>query len=267
MVADHRYLTIYVLNRSKSSLSGGRLLYRIRSRIAMLLKKVVLEEYGSALVVCLQGMALPPREKQYIVNWQLSIISAARNHDLEFVRCLRLISRIMMPNSASPIYLAEHAKQADYSDMDNEALVVWIKVLEDMAGTGDRELCNRFKEACTEVFASQGFPDMMVDGPLVKPPAPRDGVEGQTSLREKLIRAAQGLPSEPAMPSTHGVGAQALGEPEPNLGMDKEAAGRSFRAEELQPDRPARLSLPIWKAMKAKRHLTPRNRGEEALWH
>jgi hypothetical protein len=218
-------------------------------------------------VVCLQGMALPPREKQYIVNWQLSIIGAVRNHDLEFVWCLRLISWIMMPNSAPPIDMAEHAKQADYSDMDKEALVVWIKVLEDMAGTGDRELCNRFKEACTEVFASQGFPDMMVDGPLVKPPAPRDGVEGQTSLREKLIRAAQGLPSEPAMPSTHGVGAQALGEPEPNLGMDKEAAGRSFRAEKLQPDRPARLSLPIWKAMKAKRYLTPRDHGEEALWH
>jgi hypothetical protein len=35
----------------------------------------------------------------------------------------------MMPNSALPINLEEHAKQADYSDLDKEALVVWIKIL------------------------------------------------------------------------------------------------------------------------------------------
>ncbi len=39
---------------------------------------------------------MPPRERQYITNWQLSIIAAARVHDLEFIRCLRLISQVMM---------------------------------------------------------------------------------------------------------------------------------------------------------------------------
>jgi hypothetical protein len=124
-------------------------------------------------------MAMPPRERQYITNWQLSIIAAARVHDLEFIRCLRLISQVMMPNSAPPINLADHAKQEDYSDMDKLALVVWIKVLEDMADTGDIVLCRQFREVCNEVFASQGLPDMMANGPWVKPP-PLSGGGGRS---------------------------------------------------------------------------------------
>jgi hypothetical protein len=114
-------------------------------------------------------MAMPPRERQYITNLQLSIIAAVRVHDLEFVRCLRLISRVMMPNSAPPIDLADHAKQEDYSDVDKQALVIWIKVLEDMADIGDSELRRQFREVCTEVFASQGLPDMMVNGLSPRP--------------------------------------------------------------------------------------------------
>jgi hypothetical protein len=45
---------------------------------------------------------------------------------------------------------------------------------------------------------------------------------------------------------------------------DEGAAGRSARPEELAPDRPARLSRPIWKT---KRRTGPRDRDEEAPWH
>ncbi len=56
---------------------------------------------------------MAPRERQYITNWQLSIIAAARVHDMEFIRCLRLVSQAMLPGKAPPINLEDHAKQND----------------------------------------------------------------------------------------------------------------------------------------------------------
>jgi hypothetical protein len=209
-------------------------------------------------------MAMPPRERQYITNWQMSIITAARVHDMEFIRCLRLISQVMMPNKAPPINLADHAKQDDYSDEDKQTLVVWIKVLEDMANTGDSLLCRQFREACNEVFTSQGLPDMMVNGPWIKPPPLSSGVEGPAMIRERLVQIAQGLFDRPAAPSYENKSAQGSdADPE----ADEGAAGRSARPEELAPDRPARLSRPIWKTMTTKRRTGPRGRGEEAPWH
>ncbi len=187
-------------------------------------------------------MAMPPRERQYITNWQLSTINAARVHDMEFIRCLRLISQAMLPGRAPPINLADHAKQDDYSDEDKQTLVVWIKVLEYMADTGDSLLCRQFREACNEVFASQGLPDMMVNGPWVKPPPLGGGVERPTTLRERLVQSVQGLFDRPAASSYENKSAQGSdADPEADGG----AAGRSARPEELAPDRPARLSRPI----------------------
>jgi hypothetical protein len=209
-------------------------------------------------------MAMPLRERQYITNWQMSIIAAARVHDMEFIRCLRLISQAMMPNKAPPIDLVNHAKQDDYSNEDKQALVVWIKVLEDMADTGDSVLCRQFREACNEVFASQGLPDMMTNGPWVKPPPLSGGVRGPAILRERIAQIGQGLIGSPAVPSHGNKNAQGSdADPE----ADEGAAGRSARPEELAPDRPARLSRPIWKTMTTKRRTWPRSRGEEAPWH
>jgi hypothetical protein len=72
-------------------------------------------------------MAMPPRERQYITNWQLSIIAAARVHNMEFIRCLRLVSQTMLPGKAPPINLEDHARQDDYSKEDKQTLVVWTK--------------------------------------------------------------------------------------------------------------------------------------------
>ncbi len=207
---------------------------------------------------------MPPRERQYITKWQMSIIAAVRVHDMEFIRCLRLISQAILPNRAPPINLADHAKQDDYSNEDKQTLVVWIKVLEDMAYTGDSLLCRQFREACNEVFASQGLPDMMVNGPWVKPPPPSGGVEGPAILRERLVQIAQGLFDRPAAPAYENKSAQGSdADPE----ADEGAVGRSARPEELAPDRPARLSRPIWKTMTTKRRTGPRGHGEEAPWH
>jgi hypothetical protein len=152
-------------------------------------------------------MAMPPHERQYITNWQLSIIAAARVHDMEFIRCLRLVSQAMLPGKAPPINLGDHAKQNDYSEEDKQTLVVWIKILEDMADTGDSLLCRQFREACNEVFASQGLPDMMTNGPWVKPSLLSGGVERPATLHEKLVRSVQELFDRPAAPSHEDKGA------------------------------------------------------------
>jgi hypothetical protein len=143
-------------------------------------------------------MAMPPRERQYITNWQLSIITAARVHDMEFIRCLRLVSQAMLPGKAPPINLEEHAKQDDYSEEDKQTLLVWIKILEDMADTGDSLLCRQFREACNEVFASQGLPEMMTNGPWVKPSRLGGGAERPESLHEKLVQSVQEMFERPA---------------------------------------------------------------------
>jgi hypothetical protein len=209
-------------------------------------------------------MAMPPRERQYITNWQLSIIAAARVHDMEFIRCLRLVSQAMLPGKAPPINLEEHAKQDDYSEEDRQTLLVWIKILEDMADTGDSLLCRQFREACNEVFASQDLPEMMTNGPWVKPSRLGGGVEGAKSLHEKLVQAVQEK-------FVHSAGAQqeteGTQEPDTDPGPEEGAAGKSTKPEELAADRPARLPRPIWKTMTAKRRTGLRGRGEEAPWH
>jgi hypothetical protein len=138
-------------------------------------------------------MAMSPHERQYITNWQLSIIAAARVHDMEFIRCLRLVSQAMLPGKAPPIDLEEHAKQNDYSDEDKQTLLVWIQVLENMADTGDSLLCRQFREACNEIFASQGLPDMMAAGPWVKPSLLGGGGERPVLLREMVVQSVQDL--------------------------------------------------------------------------
>jgi hypothetical protein len=216
------------------------------------------------ITVKVSEMAMPPRERQYITNWQLSIIAAARVHDMEFIRCLRLVSQAMLPGKAPPIDLEEHTKQDDYSEEDRQTLLVWIKILEDMADTGDSLLCRQFREACNEVFASQGLPEMMTNGPWVKPSRLGGGVERPESLHEKLVQSVQELFDRPARPQHETKGAQ---KPDTDPEPDEEAAGKSTKPEELAADRPARLPRPIWKTMTAKRRTGPRGRGEEAPWH
>jgi hypothetical protein len=209
-------------------------------------------------------MTMPPRERQYITNWQLSIIAAARVHDMEFIRCLRLVSQAMLPGKAQLINLEEHTKQDDYSEEDKQTLLVWIKILEDMADTGDSLLCRQFREACNEVFASQGLPEMMPNGPWVKPSRLGGGVERPESLHEKLVQSVQELFDRPARPQHKTKDAE---KPDTDPEPDEGAAGKSTKPEELAADRPARLPRPIWKTMTAKRRTGPRGRGEEAPWH
>jgi hypothetical protein len=110
-------------------------------------------------------MALSPQETEFVYNWQVSILNAARDCDLTLVRCVRMIIRIVMPNTSPPLDLTEHVKQSEISSEDKEALVAWIRLLDEVSREGNRELCLRLQRVCEEVFHSQGYPDAMLHGP------------------------------------------------------------------------------------------------------
>jgi len=110
-------------------------------------------------------MALSTQETKFVNDWKVSISNATRDCDLTLVRCVRMIHRIVMPNSSSRLDLTEHARQTEFSTEDKEAVVAWIKLLDEVAREGNRELCLRLQRVCAEVFHSQGYPDAMLHGP------------------------------------------------------------------------------------------------------
>jgi len=107
-------------------------------------------------------MALAPEEAKFILNWQMSILNAVGDCDLTLVRCVRMIIRIVMPNTSPTLDLAKHAEQSEISLEDKEALVVWIRLLDEVSREGNRELCLRLQQVCEEVFHSQGYPNVMM---------------------------------------------------------------------------------------------------------
>jgi hypothetical protein len=109
-------------------------------------------------------MALAPQEAKFVLNWQVSILNAVRDCDLTLVRCVRMIIRIVMPNTSPTLDLAEHAKQLEINPEDKEALVTWIRLLDEVNREGNRELCLRLQRVCEEVFHSQGHSNAMVHG-------------------------------------------------------------------------------------------------------
>jgi hypothetical protein len=56
-------------------------------------------------------MALSPEDVRYLRHWQVSIQCLLRDPDLDFVRCLRIISERIVPQLVPPINLEEHASR------------------------------------------------------------------------------------------------------------------------------------------------------------
>jgi hypothetical protein len=127
-------------------------------------------------------MVLAPQEAKFIHNWQASILNAAKDCDLTLVRCVRMIIRIVRPNTSPPLDLAEHAKQLEISPEDKEALATWTGVLDEVSREGDRELCLRLQQVCEEVFHSQGYSNVMMYGVW-------DGSSGSSNRRSAVARA------------------------------------------------------------------------------
>jgi hypothetical protein len=148
-------------------------------------------------------MALAPQEAKFVLNWQVSILNAVRDCDLTLVRCVRMIIRVVMPNTSPTLDLAEHAKQLEISPEDKEALVTWIRLLDEVSREGNRELCLRLQRVCEEVFHSQGHSNVMMHGAWGEPSSSSDngstGARAGTSQQDAAMREA---PHRPPVPET-----------------------------------------------------------------
>jgi hypothetical protein len=148
-------------------------------------------------------MTLAPEEARFVLNWQVSILNAVRDCDLTLVRCVKMIIRIVMPNTSPTLDLAEHAKQFEISLEDKEALVVWIRLLDEVSREGNRELCLRLQQVCEEVFHSQGHPNVMVHGVWGEPSSSDDS--GNTRARAGVLQQDATMREAPHRPPVPGV--------------------------------------------------------------
>ncbi len=151
-------------------------------------------------------MALAPQEAKFVLNWQVSILNAVRNCDLTLVRCVRMIVRIVMPNISPTLDLAEHAKQLEISPEDKEALVTWIRLLDEVSREGNRELCLRLQQVCEEVLHSQGYSNVMMHGVWNGSSRSSNRRSAITCADASQQRAAtQGAPHQPPVLETPSV--------------------------------------------------------------
>jgi hypothetical protein len=114
-------------------------------------------------------MALAPEDVRYLRHWQVSIQCLCREPDLDFVRCLRIISERIAPQLVPAINLEEHNKQTKFSACDEFASEIWAGYLENMIRRNYKELATIFKRVSEEVMAEQGYPNTMKLGLWVHP--------------------------------------------------------------------------------------------------
>jgi hypothetical protein len=196
-------------------------------------------------------MALSPQEAKFVYNWQVSILNAARDCDLTLVRCVRMIIRIVMPNTSPPLDLAEHAKQLEISPEDKEALVTWIRLLDEVSQEGNRELCLRLQQVCEEVFQSQGYSNAMLhrvwDGSSSssnrRSAVAREDASQQHVATQEAPRQSPVLETPPAEGPDHGGG------PPPEYFIRDEAG--AVVAIRLWYGQRTVISHTLWRKMKA----------------
>jgi hypothetical protein len=114
-------------------------------------------------------MALSPEDVRYLRHWQVSIQCLLRDPDLDFVRCLRIISERIVPQLVPAVNLEEHRRQTKFSACDEFASEIWAGYLEGMIKRNDKELADIFKRVSEEVMLEQGYPNTMKLGLWVHP--------------------------------------------------------------------------------------------------
>jgi len=114
-------------------------------------------------------MALSPEDVRYLRHWEVSIRCLLRDPDLDFVRCLRIISERIVPQLIPPINLEEHRQQTKFSACDEFASEIWAGYLSTMVKRNDKEMADTFKRVSEEVMLEQGYPNTMKLGLWVHP--------------------------------------------------------------------------------------------------
>jgi hypothetical protein len=200
-------------------------------------------------------MVLTPQEAKFVLNWQVSILNAVRDCDLTLVRCVRMIIRIMMPNTSPTLDLAEHAKQLEISPEDKEALVTWIRLLDEVSREGNRELCLRLQRVCEEVFHSQGHTNVMVHGVW-------DGSSSSSNRRSAGTRSdasQQGAITQEALHRSPVLGTLPAESPPPEYFIRDETG--AVTAIKLWYGQRTVFSHTLWRRMKALWPVLSRTRG------
>ena len=106
-------------------------------------------------------MALSPEDVRYLRHWEVSIRCLLRDPDLDFVRCLRIISERIVPQLVPAVNLEEHRRQTKFSACDEFACEIWAGYLGSMITRNDKELADIFKRVSEEVMLEQGYPNTM----------------------------------------------------------------------------------------------------------
>ena len=114
-------------------------------------------------------MALSPEDVRYLRHWEVSIRCLLRDPDLDFVRCLRIISERIVPQLVPAVNLEEHRRQTKFSACDEFACEIWAGYLGSMITRNDKELADIFKRVSEEVMLEQGYPNTMKLGLWVHP--------------------------------------------------------------------------------------------------
>ncbi len=114
-------------------------------------------------------MALSPEDVRYLRQWQVSIQCLLRDPDLDFVRCLRIISERIVPQLVPAINLEEHRRQTKFSACDEFAIEIWAGYLGTMIKRNDKEMADTFKRVSEEMMVEQGYPNTMKLGLWVHP--------------------------------------------------------------------------------------------------
>jgi len=156
-------------------------------------------------------MALSPEDVRYLRHWQVSIQCLLRDPDLDFVRCLRIISERIVPQLVPAINLEEHRKQTKFSACDEFASEIWAGYLESMINRDNKELADIFKRVSEEVMLEQGYPNTMKLGLWVHPyklianvcRALATGDVGRSFLK-KFVFTNEGDGSEKGEPASNG---------------------------------------------------------------
>ncbi len=114
-------------------------------------------------------MALSPEDVRYLRHWQVSIQCLLRDPDLDFVRCLRIISERIVPQLVPAINLEEHRQQTKFSACNEFASEILAGYLGTMIKRNDKEMADAFKRVSEEVMLEQGYPNTMKLGLWVHP--------------------------------------------------------------------------------------------------
>jgi hypothetical protein len=218
-------------------------------------------------------MALAPQEATFIHNWPLSILDAARDCDLTLVRCVRMIIRIVMPNTSPPLDLAEHAKQLEISPKDKEALATWIRLLDEVSREGNRELCLRLQQVCEEVFHSQGYSNVMMHGVWNEPSSSRSrrSAVARADASQQRIVTQEASHQPPVLETPPAEGPDHGGSPPPEYFIRDEAG--TVVAIRLWDGQRTVISHTLWRKMKAMWPVLFRTRDgqpyeeERELWY